>query len=127
MVAVADEFTDEERKILEPYFSYIDKPVFAFTSRVPEEVVAVLFSKYSRSTHSVRRNFLALVKDSESGFKEILDTVGSGGEKGFTARIHKARDFFQRILVGYGDDSIGELGMAHVACEDVSNIATKRP
>ncbi len=126
VVAVADEFTSEEKKILEPYFTNLDKPIFAFTSRVPEEVVAVLFSKYSRSTQSVRRNFLALVKDTESGFREILDSVGSGGEKGFTAALNKARDFFQRILVGYGDDSIGELGMAHVACEDVSNIATKR-
>lgn len=126
MVTVADEFTEEEKRILEPYFTNLDKPVFAFTSRVPEEVVAVLFSKYSRSTQSVRRNFLALVKDQESGFREILDSVGSGGEKGFTAALNKARDFFQRILVGYGDDSIGELGMAHVACEDVSNIATKR-
>ncbi len=126
VVTVADEFTPEEQKILEPYFTNLDKPVFAFTSRVPEEVVAVLFSKYSRSTQSVRKNFLALVKDPESGFREILDSVGSGGEKGFTAALNKARDFFQRILVGYGDDSIGELGMAHVACEDVSNIATKR-
>ncbi len=126
MVTVADEFNSDEKKILEPYFTNLDKPIFAFTSRVPEEVVAVLFSKYSRSTQSVRKNFLALVKDPESGFKEILDAVGSGGEKGFTAALNKARDFFQRILVGYGDDSIGELGMAHIACEDVSNIATKR-
>ncbi len=126
MFAIADEFNPEEKRILEPYFTNLDKPIFAFTSRVPEEVVAVLFSKYSRSTQSVRRNFLALVKDHESGFKEILDAVGSGGEHGFTAALNKARDFFQRILVGYGDDSIGELGMAHVACEDVSNIATKR-
>lgn len=123
---VADEFTSEEKRILEPYFTNLDKPIFAFTSRVPEEVVAVLFSKYSRSTQSVRRNFLALVKDPESGFSEILDSVGSGGGKGFTAALSKSRDFFQRILVGYGDDSIGELGMAHIACEDVSNIATKR-
>ncbi len=126
MVAIPDEFTEEEKRILEPYFTNLDKPVFAFTSRVPEEVVAVLFSKYSRSAQSVRRNFLALVKNPESGFKEILEAVGSGGEKGFTAALNKARDFFQRILVGYGDDSIGELGVAHVACEDVSNIATKR-
>ncbi len=121
-----DEFTEEEKRILEPYFTNIDKPIFAFTSRGPEEVVAVLFSKYSRSTQSVRRNFLALVNDPESGFEEILDAIGIGGEKGFAAALNKARDFFQRILVGYGDDSVGELGMAHVACEDVSNIATKR-
>ncbi|MBI2175761.1 FAD-dependent thymidylate synthase [Candidatus Woesearchaeota archaeon] len=123
---MGDIFTEEERRILEPYFTNLDKPVFAFTSRVPEEVVAVLFSKYSRSVHSIRRNFLDLVKDPESGFKGILDSAGtSGSNDAFTAALAKARDFFKRILVEYGDDSVGELGIAHVACEGVSQIAAK--
>ena len=123
MSIIAEEFTGEERKILEPYFTNVDRPIYAFTGRVPEEVVAVLFSKYSRSTDSLRRNFLKLVKDPDSGFQEILDSLGSGGDIGFAAALANARDFFQRILIGFGDDSVGELGMAHVACEDVSNIA----
>ena len=121
-----DNFTDEEKKILSPYFTSPDRPVYAFTGRVPEEVVAVLFSKYSRSKRSLRHNFLGLVKDTDSGFASILESMGDGDDKGFASALEKARDFFQRILVGYGDDSVGELGMAHVACEDVSNVATKR-
>ena len=39
--------------------------------------------------------------------------------------IKKAQDFYDRILDGYGDDSIGELGGAHLACEQVSIIASK--
>nr|MBA3468478.1 FAD-dependent thymidylate synthase [Herpetosiphonaceae bacterium] len=31
----------------------------------------------------------------------------------------------ERVLIGYGDDSVAELGGAHVACESVSNIAAK--
>jgi len=120
------EFNEEEQKILSPYFTNLNKPVYAFTGRVPEEVVAVLFSKYSRSKDNLRENFLKLVKDPASGFSEILNTVGSGDEAGFGVALEKARDFFQRILVGYGDDSVGELGIAHVAVENVSNIATKR-
>jgi thymidylate synthase ThyX len=27
--------------------------------------------------------------------------------------------------VGYGDDSVAELGGAHVACEEISNVAAK--
>ena len=126
MIPVADNFTEEEKRILSPYFTNLDKPVYAFTGRVPEEVVAVLFSKYSRSKHSLRRNFLKLVQDPDSGFASILESLGGGDDAGFAAALVKARDFFQRILVGYGDDSVGELGIAHVACEDVSNIATKR-
>ncbi len=123
---MASEFTEEEQKILSPYFTNLDRPVFAFTSRVPEEVVAVLFSKYSRSPSSIRRNFLNLVKDPESGFREILIAVGTGDDSGFSAALSKARDFFRRILVEYGDDSVGELGMAHVAFENVSQIAAKK-
>ncbi|MBI2550664.1 FAD-dependent thymidylate synthase [Candidatus Woesearchaeota archaeon] len=124
---MTDAFSEEEKKILEPYFTNLERPVFAFTSRVPEEVVAVLFSKYSRSQHSIRKNFLDLVKDPESGFKGILDAVSAGGSNdAFAAALVKARDFFRRILVEYGDDSVGELGIAHVACEDVSQIAAKR-
>ncbi len=120
-------FSEDEKKILEPYFTNLDKPVFAFTSRVPEEVVAVLFSKYSRSQHSIRKNFLDLVKDPESGFKGILDALATGGSSdAFANALVKARDFFRRILVEYGDDSVGELGIAHVACEGVSQIAAKR-
>ena len=126
MIQLADNFTEEEKRILSPYFTNLDRPVYAFTGRVPEEVVAVLFSKYSRSKLSLRRNFLKLVQDPDSGFASILDAMGSGDDSGFAAALVKARDFFQRILVGYGDDSVGELGVAHVACEDVSNIATKR-
>ena len=120
------EFTDEEKQILKPYFTNLEDSVYAFTGRVPEEVVAVLFSKYSRSKLSLRKNFLKLVKDPDSGFRQILDSTGTGDDAGFGAALEKARDFFQRILVGYGDDSVGELGIAHCAVENCSNIATKR-
>ena len=118
-------FNEEEERILKPYFTNLDRPVYAFTSRVPEEVVAVLFSKYSRSRLSLRENFLSLVKNPDSGFEAILRSA-SGADEGFDSALRKARSFFQRILVGYGDDSVGELGIAHCAIEDCSNIATKR-
>ena len=39
--------------------------------------------------------------------------------------LTKAQSFYDRILDGYGDDSIGELGGAHLALEQVSILATK--
>jgi thymidylate synthase ThyX len=39
--------------------------------------------------------------------------------------IQKAQNFYDRILDGYGDDSIGELGGAHLAVENVSMLAAK--
>ncbi len=39
--------------------------------------------------------------------------------------IQKASGFYDRVLDGYGDDSIGELGGAHIAMENISIIAAK--
>jgi thymidylate synthase ThyX len=58
----------------------------------------------------------------ELGFEELasdsapLDSV---------VATKKADDFYARVLDGFGDDSVGELGGCHIAIEDVSNLATK--
>ena len=54
-------------------------------------------------------------------FKEI--SVDS--PKGQSSAIQKAQNFYDRILDGYGDDSIGELGSAHIAFENLSMLAAK--
>ena len=42
-----------------------------------------------------------------------------------SAALKKARAFYERVLVGYGDDSVAQLGGAHLACENISNVAAK--
>ncbi len=42
-----------------------------------------------------------------------------------TRRATRAAQLYERIFVGYGDDSIAQVGGAHVACEWVSNVLTK--
>jgi thymidylate synthase ThyX len=37
----------------------------------------------------------------------------------------QAEAFYERVLIGYGDDSVAELGGAHLACEGISNVAAK--
>ncbi len=37
----------------------------------------------------------------------------------------RAAGLYERVFMGYGDDSIGQVGGAHLACEWVSNILTK--
>ena len=37
----------------------------------------------------------------------------------------RAAQLYERIFLGYGDDSVAQLGGAHVACEWVSNVLTK--
>jgi thymidylate synthase ThyX len=116
------EFTAEEENRLRPFFTNLDRSVFGL--KLPQEVAGALFSRYSRSTKSLRRTFLdEFLGDPELGLKDLL-----GGENSATAdsaALKKARAFYERVLVGYGDDSVAQLGGAHLACENISNVAAK--
>jgi thymidylate synthase ThyX len=109
----AEQFTPDERRALAPYFTNVDHPVFALTN-LPEVVKGALFARYSRSAKSVRRLFL----------DEFLDTVSGGVQPG-SVGIERAERLYERVFGAYGDDSVAQLGGAHIACEGVSNILTK--
>ncbi len=116
------EFTTEEQDILRPFFSNMDRDIFVIKN-LPEVVKGALFSRYSRTTKSVRRVLLdEFIKKPEMGFSQIVNSVDS---KTQADAIKKAEEFYDRVLVDYGDDSVAELGGAHIACENVSIIATK--
>ncbi len=119
-----EQFTEEEARILAPFFSNMDKDVFVLTN-LPEVVKGALFSRYSRSAKSIRRLLLdEFIRDEKAGFKEIVAYSEAMGENQVIA-TKKAEEFYDRVLVGYGDDSVAELGGGHIACENVSNIASK--
>ncbi|HHZ78819.1 MAG TPA: hypothetical protein EYM80_10745 [Deltaproteobacteria bacterium] len=119
-------FTPEEKVILSSYVTNTDRSIFALTN-LPEVIKGALFSRYSRSTLGLRTLLLRdFIQEKESKFAEIQ----AGGENPDSAKnaklaIESAQNFYDRILDGYGDDSIGELGGAHLAMENISILATK--
>ncbi len=108
-----DTFTDEERRTLDPYFTNTDRPVFALVN-LPETVKGALFARYSRSAKSLRRLFL-------DEFAADLPPASAAAIIG----TERADRLYARVLNEYGDDSVAQLGGAHLACEGVSNILTK--
>ncbi len=97
------EFSIKEKKILSDHFSNTDKEVFAIIT--PRQVDrGALMSRYSRTDKSMRRIFL----------DEFLKNKNRGEE------------FYNRVLLEYGDDSVAELGDAQIAIEGLSNIAVKK-
>lgn len=110
-----DTFTAEEARALAPYFTNVDRPVFALTN-LPETVKGALFARYSRSAKSLRRLFL----DEFRG-----DARPPGAETTSEVGTERAARLYARVLNEYGDDSVAQLGGAHLACEGVSNILTK--
>ena len=97
------EFSNKEKKILSNHFSNTDRNVFAIIT--PRQVDrGALMSRYSRTDKSMRKIFL----------DEFLKNENRGSE------------FYDRVLLEYGDDSVAELGEAQIAVEGLSNIAVKK-
>ena len=107
-------FTDAERARLAPHVTSLDLPVFALVN-LPETVKGALFARYSRYQGTLRRLFLDEFADSLPEVDRPWDT-GEG---------ERAATLYERIFLGYGDDSVAQLGGVHVACEWVSNVLTK--
>ena len=96
-------FSIKEKKILSDHFSNTDEDVFAIIT--PRQVDrGALMSRYSRTDKSMRQIFL----------DEFLKNKNRGDE------------FYNRVLLEYGDDSVAELGEAQIAIEGLSNIAVKK-
>jgi thymidylate synthase ThyX len=117
-----ENFSPTEQQQLAPFFTNLTEPVFGL--KLPQEVAGALFSRYSRSNKSLRRIFL---DEFLGNFDPSLNVAGQSSlsidEQ--NAALKKAREFYDRVLVGYGDDSVAQLGGAHVACENISNVAAK--
>jgi thymidylate synthase ThyX len=98
-----DSFTEEEKAELEGHFSNADRAVFAIIT--PRQVDrGALMSRYSRTDKTMRRVFL----------------------DEFAKNPNRGEEFYRRVLLEYGDDSVAELGEAQIAVEGISNIAAKK-
>jgi thymidylate synthase ThyX len=98
-----ERFTEEEKSILEAHFSNAHGQVFALTT--PKQVDrGALMSRYSRTDKTMRKIFL----------------------DEFAKNPNRGEEFYRRVLLDYGDDSVAELGEAQVGVERISNIAAKK-
>jgi thymidylate synthase ThyX len=98
-----DSFTKEEKAEMEGHFSNADRAVFAIIT--PKQVDrGALMSRYSRTDKTMRRVFL----------------------DEFAKNPNRGEEFYRRVLLEYGDDSVAELGEAQVAVEGISNVAAKK-
>ncbi len=122
----AETFTPEEARALAPYFTNTDRPIVVLTN-LPETVKGALFARYSRSAKSVRRLFLDEFIGDMDGVRQAEDERLRHAQAGHDAGVGSARadKLYARVLNEYGDDSVAQLGGAHIACEGVSNVLTK--
>ncbi|QVL57827.1 MAG: FAD-dependent thymidylate synthase [Simkaniaceae bacterium] len=123
-----EEFSESQLKIIKKYVTSTSSHIFCLRN-LPEVIKGALFSRYSRSSLGLRSLLLKeFILNEETAFSSISgqkDEENDNELEDQSVAIKKAQNFYDRILDGYGDDSIGELGGAHLAIENVSMIAAK--
>lgn len=125
-----DDFTTAERALLARHFTNVDDHIAGLFD-LPEVVKGALFARYSRSRKSIRRLFI-------DEFADLLDPAAHPGPGGAApgvapgagpddgVAVAKAERLYDRVFSQYGDDSVAQLGGAHVAIEELSNLMTKQ-
>jgi thymidylate synthase ThyX len=127
MIENYEEFSETQRNILSRYVTNTTSNIFALKN-LPEVIKGALFSKYSRSGLGLRSLLLKeFINSEEIAFASIVGDSSKEDQnlEEQKGAIRKAQNFYDRILDGYGDDSIGELGGAHLALENISMLAAK--
>ena len=140
----AEKFTKEEAYFISPFFTNLDRNVFA-AKYLPSEVLGALASRYSRSIKGVRRLFYdeyikpilepdlegldkKSIREAEAmkrGLLVFVDFLHKHGGWEAVVNSKRARDFFKRWLAGFGDDSIAQMAGGHIFFENISIVATK--
>ena len=109
-----EKFTEEEREKLANHCTNLESPVFGLIN-LPETVKGALFARYSRYQGSLRRLFL----------DEFADGLPDIGDLPKLSEGRRAAELYERVFIGFGDDSVAQLGRVHLACEWTSNLMTK--
>ncbi|MHB1837689.1 MAG: FAD-dependent thymidylate synthase [Solirubrobacteraceae bacterium] len=113
-----ESFTDAERALLRAHCTNLDRPVFALVD-LPETLKGALFARYSRYPGTLRR----LLLDEFAG--DLPPAAAGDPQAPAGEHASRAEQLYERVFLGYGDDSVAQLGGAHIACEWVSNVLTK--
>ena len=140
----ADNFTEDEKQNLAPFFTNLDKSVYVPLILAPE-LIGALCSRTSRAAEDLRLIYLReFVNPFINPVREEKDTEESWQEKGhygaalkeFIAFLHKhsilelfsnprARSFYIKWLAEYGDDSIAQMAGTHIVFGGLSQLAIK--
>ncbi len=120
-----EEFTESQIRLLKRFVTNTESNIFVLHN-LPEVIKGALLSRYSRSSLGLRSLLLKdFILNEDTAFASIVGSSLEQEERDQAMAIKKAQNFYDRILDGFGDDSIGELGGAHLALENVSLLAAK--
>jgi thymidylate synthase ThyX len=122
---------EKEKYLIEPFFTNLDKSVFAVPFLSPE-IIGALCSRTSRAKDDLRVIFLnEFVKpflEDESTYgkslKNLIDFLHQNPIENIFSNP-KAREFYIKWLAQYGDDSIAQMAGMHLIFSGISQVAIK--
>lgn len=139
-----DPYTEDERRVIAPFFTNLDQSVYVPLIFSPE-LIGALCSRTSRASEDLRKIYLnEFLNPFLNPVREKNDTEETFAEKTrygealnkFIAFLHKhsitdlfanprARAFYVKWLAEYGDDSIAQMAGCHLVYTGISQIAIK--
>ena len=131
------EFTDDEKVILNYFFTNIDKNIYAAKDSMPNTLWALLEGGYSRSQVSMRMRFLQIFEDMQKDFdkgkisedelitiKDFAENIRSSNNIDLSFFLSKAEKFMRKWAVQYGHDSLKDSDVVRFAIENTTQWAT---
>lgn len=140
-------FNDDDKYLISPFFTNLDKSVYSITF-LPPELIGALCSRASRAKDDLRQAFLReFIKPSLNLNEEELklktpeqqEEIKKYGEslKALIEFFHKypaelifsntkARDFYIKWLAQFGDDSIAQMAGTHLVYSSISQLGIKQ-
>ncbi|MCA8949235.1 MAG: FAD-dependent thymidylate synthase [Planctomycetes bacterium] len=130
MTATGRSYSEFERRLLSTYFSVVDSPEHAdiyLVRNLPQEVAATLNGVYSRSSKSMRDQFLdRLQQGLEAQGRRLEDMpLAAGGDPLSGVMTDKAGQFLKTYAIDHGHNSLREGAVVHLAVEKVSQLVTR--
>jgi len=123
--------TEQDKYLLEPFFTNLEESVFAVTF-LPPEVIGALCSRTSRAKDDLRVIFLNefvkpfLEKGSEYGrsLRALIDFLHNYPIELIFSNP-KGREFYIKWLSQFGDDSIAQMAGSHLIYSGLSQVTIK--
>lgn len=124
-------YTAAQRALLQRHFSVVDGAEHAdiyLVRNLPQEVAATLNGVYSRSSKSMRDQFLERLEQGLTAtgrnLEEFVEKT-SGGDTLTEVMADKAGQFLKTYAIDHGHNSLREGSIVHLAIERVSQLVTR--
>lgn len=124
-------YSEFERALLQTYFSVVDGPEHAdiyLVRNLPAEVAATLNGVYSRSSKSMRDQFLDRLRQGLEAQGRKLETLALPAapvDALSAVMADKSGQFLKTYAIDHGHNSLREGSVVHLAIERVSQLVTR--